>query len=310
VKVTVEERVATQPGRCPLCGDDRGRFLFRGRDYRFGHPQRFAVKKCEPCDLVYLSPRPTAEGLLALYAQTYVEPDRPPPDPFRWMCGSILQSVWARCSGSVWYDTIPARGRVLDVGCLRGDGMMVLKKRGLDVQGLEPSPPAAEAAREKGLRVTCGDLQTARLAEGSFDTVLMSQVLEHVADPVADLTEARRILRPEGLIWIACPNLDSLSRRIFGRFWAGFHIPYHLYSFTPSSLRKMLAQARFALLRLETRTPQYWVTISAAAVLVGLVGAPVPNKASLFLRIMSAPIFRLADAFQVGDCLVALARKI
>lgn len=64
-----------------------------------------------------------------------------------------------------------ARGRVLDVGCGAGRHMIVLRDRGLPVQGVDPSPGAVAVCRQRGLDATVGDIE--RLPAGPFDTLLL-----------------------------------------------------------------------------------------------------------------------------------------
>jgi hypothetical protein len=45
------------------------------------------------------------------------------------------------------------------------------------------------------------------------------------------LVQVRRLLRPGGEVWISCPNADSLWRRVFGRGWVNWHVPFHLWHF-------------------------------------------------------------------------------
>lgn len=75
---------------------------------------------------------------------------------------------WSPCEAAI----LPkARGRVLDIGCGAGRHMIGLRKRGLDVWGIDPSPGAVEVCRERGLNVSVGDID--RLPSGPFDTLLL-----------------------------------------------------------------------------------------------------------------------------------------
>ena len=108
---------------------------------------------------------------------------------------------------------------VLDLGC--GGGFMAepLARRGAKVVGIDPSAPAIGAAREHaeatGLhvdyRVASGE--DLPFSDGSFDGVVIVDVLEHVADPALVLDEARRVLKPGGLVLF-----DTLNRTVLAAF--------------------------------------------------------------------------------------------
>ena len=72
-------------------------------------------------------------------------------------------------------------GRVLDVGCGRGEFPALLKKRGFQVAGLETGEEAVRRGREDfGIEITNGTLAGSDFPENSFDAVTMWHVLEHL----------------------------------------------------------------------------------------------------------------------------------
>lgn len=110
--------------------------------------------------------------------------------------------------------------RMLDIGC--GTGW--LAEFFSDYTGLDGSPDAVALARERGRNVTLGDADSPLPFEDeSFDAVVMKDLLEHVADPVALVAEARRVLRQGGLVFASSPDAqrwvwdDYTHRRPFTR---------------------------------------------------------------------------------------------
>jgi 2-polyprenyl-3-methyl-5-hydroxy-6-metoxy-1,4-benzoquinol methylase len=99
---------------------------------------------------------------------------------------------------------LPDGGRALDVGC--GDGHLLIQLAGdrrasLRLEGVEFSEAAARAAEARGLTVHRGRIEDVSLPEATFDLVIMNQLIEHVADPVArDLPDepCSPDLRPPG----------------------------------------------------------------------------------------------------------------
>ena len=83
-------------------------------------------------------------------------------------------------------------GRLLDVGCGRGDLGAWMIARGWSVTGVEPSPGACEVARSRGLDARVGVLAEAGIEDGAYDAVVFRQSLEHLPEPAADIAPRTR----------------------------------------------------------------------------------------------------------------------
>jgi 2-polyprenyl-3-methyl-5-hydroxy-6-metoxy-1,4-benzoquinol methylase len=110
--------------------------------------------------------------------------------------------------------------KLLDVGC--GTGW--LAEHFSDYTGIDGSPDAVKQATAKGRNVTLADVDEHwTFDDASFDGVVLKDLLEHVADPVAVVREARRVLRPGGLVFASSPDAqrwvwnDYTHRRPFTR---------------------------------------------------------------------------------------------
>lgn len=104
---------------------------------------------------------------------------------------------------------------VLDVGCSQGIASILLAREGHRVVGIDREQEAIRAARERldqeeaqvreRVEFRVGEGRAVGFADGSFDAVLLGEVLEHQLDPGKLLDEARRVLRPGGRIVITTP---------------------------------------------------------------------------------------------------------
>jgi len=147
---------------------------------------------------------------------------------------------------------LPAGGRVLDIGCASGGLLALLRPHAGHLAGLDPSASAAHAAAQIADHVVQGALEDPGLPfeAGSFDLVVLADVLEHVADPAAGLARAMRWCRPAGgAILVSVPNVAHWQARLTllrGR-WpqcdSGTFDASHLRWFTRDTLAALLAGA-------------------------------------------------------------------
>jgi 2-polyprenyl-3-methyl-5-hydroxy-6-metoxy-1,4-benzoquinol methylase len=104
---------------------------------------------------------------------------------------------------------------VLDVGCSQGIASILLAREGHRVVGIDREHEAIRAARERldqeespvreRVEFRAGEGRAVGFPDGSFDAVLLGEVLEHQLDPGKLLAEARRVLRPGGRLVITTP---------------------------------------------------------------------------------------------------------
>jgi 2-polyprenyl-3-methyl-5-hydroxy-6-metoxy-1,4-benzoquinol methylase len=190
--------------------------------------------------------------------------------------------------------------KLLDVGCSSGAFLMAARALGLDAEGVEISPEAAEAARRAGFRVHTGLLESARYPAERFDAVALIELLEHLRDPRVLLAECRRILRPGGVLLATTPSGASWTAAAMGARWDVFSLRGmggHVSFFSPGSLRLLAERAGFEVARLETRQ----VRLAEK----GQYAAPIYRLVKLLASALDVPS-RLAGA---GHNLTLYARR-
>lgn len=182
---------------------------------------------------------------------------------------------------------------VVDLGC--GGGLLAVPLGGATrVVGIDRSgaslTAAAEAARRAraSSRFVRADVLRAPLVAGCADLVLLSDVLEHVADPRAAVREAARLLRGGGLLFV-----NTINRTAWARFLAvtfaesvglvprGTHDPRMFVA--PDELVAHARAAELELLHLEGEVPRILATLRSWAVHV---------RSSRSLRVGYNAVFR------------------
>ena len=126
---------------------------------------------------------------------------------------------------------------VLDLGCGVGGYSRALGERGLDVKALDVVPEYVERARSIGVAAELYDGERVPLADGSVDTVILLEVVEHLDDPARLLREARRVARRNVLV--TTPNCTQDFGEVPVEFSHMLDVDHRQF-FTESSLRALL----------------------------------------------------------------------
>jgi SAM-dependent methyltransferase len=242
---------------CDLCGGADFAREVTGVDWEFGGERCYEVVKCKSCGLAQQNPRPAVESVPELYPSSYgFYADRGSGGAL----SNIARRALARFTGSgqpyPHLASLPA-GKILDVGCGTGGtlypygksgSLLDLAGKGWRVQGCDISQEAAAAGRRRGLDIRVGRLPDLAYAENAFDVVRFNHVLEHSLSPWSDLCQARRIVKPGGLIVISVPNIESAAYALFAGCWSGLDLPRHFYFFSPASLRRYASRLEIELI--------------------------------------------------------------
>ncbi len=207
----------------------------------------YRVVRCRGCGLVYVNPRPPAESLPGLYADYHVRDGGDEASWTRLMAANFREAAALlgqardsrRLSGAG-----ASPGRLLDVGCGYGGFVKLMRDRGWDAEGIDPSPATVAAAAKGGAPVRLGTLDE---AEGSYDAITLFYVLEHLPDPSTALRKLFDLLAPGGTLLLRVPHTAPIVAllRPFGLDGTLFDPPFHLHDFPPRVLGEMVRKAGF-----------------------------------------------------------------
>ena len=309
---------AKQPD-CFLCGHSINEELHGLTDNRFGSGGVYCIAKCYYCGLLQTIPRPDAEKLKQLYETFYNFGGEKKTIYTRFrdvFLSSFIYRSWMAIDGDISFHARKGRGRLLDVGCNEGRGMVFYRLNGFDPEGLELNERAAQNARMAGFVVHTKPLEEFQ-PEEPFDVVVLSNVIEHSLNPKEMLKNVRCVLKPDGHVWISCPNSQSWLRRLFGPSWINWHVPFHLFHFSNKTLGQLLQDAGLEITNLKYATPSHWVSQSVLAAIFARPGRQTRQLRSsllvaslmIFCRFFF-PFLWLGNLAGRGDCLVVEAKKI
>jgi len=255
----------------------------------------FNFVRCTQCGLVQRNPQPVKEEIIARYSKVYGN-DYLSYELENEAVFLKLQQLALRDAGfdkteKTAFSRAAQEGRapsVLDVGCATGALLAHLRNCGWRVTGVEISPSAAYAQKERGLDVRSIPLEENNFSDESFDVILASHLVEHLNDPRSFFTEARRILKKDGYIFITTPNIGGFQARLFGGRWRSA-IFDHLYLFSKRTLLKMIKTCGF-----KPRGVYTWGGLAA-----GLAPARIKKTADF-----------LAKRLGLGDVMIVRAGKM
>ncbi len=228
--------------------------------------------RCRRCNLQYLNPRLKSDLILTGYSSGTDE-------------AFISQNLARERTFASSLDKIeklrPNRGKLLDVGTAGGAFLGVAARRGWDVAGCEPNNwMASWGSDHYGIYICPGTIFEMDLDESTFDVVTLWDVLEHTPDPKGVLQECRRVLKPGGLLLVNYPDIDSFISRIMGRRWI-FLLSVHLYYFTPSTLRQILEETGFQVMK----SKKHWQSLELGYILFRM--KPYLPRISKLFRILT-----------------------
>ena len=222
-----------------LTQKDFARTFSSSSDERLNHQ----LVACASCGLQYVSPRLRADAVLEGYSagsdEQFVSQARGREITFG-KCLDLIERVWNR-----------APGRLLDIGTGGGSFPFMAAKRGWAADGCEPNRWLCDWAKTNyGLPIRPGTVFDQHYPSASYDVVTLWDVLEHTPDPKAEIRETHRLLKDGGLLVVNYPDIGSWIARAMGRSWV-FLLDVHLYYFTRTTIRKLLQEAGFDIVKIR-----------------------------------------------------------
>ncbi|MDQ7064908.1 MAG: class I SAM-dependent methyltransferase [candidate division KSB1 bacterium] len=264
---------------CPICDSTDINFSFSSTDINYRLSSKlYQIYNCSNCSVFFQWPIPGENEIKSFYSDEYNEHyesdklratnklkkvtkkiisyiiskneeayrenkfDNLVFSPFRFFFGNPSIEL---IQGEIGKQEI----RVLDVGC--GAGVFLEKiARCTNVKyslGCDFSKNAVDTCRRKGLNVLQGTIKD--VEEKNFNVIILKHILEHVPNPYEFLFEIKKRITDDGILLISLPNSDSIGRWIFRKYWAGFDVPRHIFTYNKKSLNFLLQKTGFEIIK-------------------------------------------------------------
>lgn len=222
---------------CPVCGSNESYDLFSCVDYVASH-ESFAIQECRSCSLKYTNPRP-AENEIGRYYQSdrYISHSGSQKANLglTYKLYDIVRNYTIRWKLKV-LKQYHQGGRLLDLGCGLGYFLNGVKKDGIfNADGADVSDEAIQFVKETFGYPVMQESELKNVANDSYELITQWHVLEHVHRLQERMQELKRILAPNGTMFLAVPNSASFDAGKYEKYWDGYDVPRHLYHFTPKS---------------------------------------------------------------------------
>ena len=181
------------------------------------------------------------------------------------------------------------RPRILDVGCGTGANLIMLSNYG-DAEGVDVSEDALAFCRERGLdKVRLGAGEALPYEDGTFDLVTALDVVEHMDDDLAGLSEMRRVLRPGGRVLLFVPTFMFL--------WGlQDDVSHHRRRYRLSQLRRLLEQAGLEVERTTYANITFFLPILVIRKLMGLTGIKAESENNINVSAFNGVLGRVLGA--------------
>ena len=159
---------------------------------------------------------------------------------------------------------------ILDIGCGTGDFLVACKKNGWKIDGIEPNNRARKISlkklnfdkRNNNSIILYIDPIELLNKNKKYDIITMWHVLEHVPNLNDYISNLKKLLKPKGILIIAVPNYKSYDANYYGKFWAAYDVPRHLWHFSKKSIKLFFERENMEIVKiLPMKFDSYYVSM-------------------------------------------------
>lgn len=234
---------------CPVCQGTEYEVLFSCRDFLVSG-EEFSVVRCKSCGFT-MTDTPPAEDKIGRYYQSedYISHSDSKKGLTEILYHAARHFMLKRKFSLISRISGLKTGFLLDIGSGTGYFPAFMAKKGWTVKGIEISDQARNFSVSKfGLDVRSPENEC-QLNDSSFDSVTLWHVMEHLNDLSHWFGVVKRVLKDDGLCIVALPNAASSDAEWFGKYWAAYDVPRHLWHFSPKTFKSLAEKNGFKIIK-------------------------------------------------------------
>lgn len=226
---------------CPNCGNKNISKVLSAKDHTVSE-ESFEIWECKHCTQRFTQNIPDKENIGQYYqSENYISHSDTSKGFINSLYHKVRKHTLLQKRKLVEKATGKKAGNILDVGAGTGAFLRTMKVANWNITGIEPDAIARKKAGELyGLHLKKAE-EMIHLPAESYDAITMWHVLEHVHDLHENIEQLKKLLKPNGKLFIAVPNYTSYDAQYYKEFWAAYDVPRHLYHFSPLSMKTLLS---------------------------------------------------------------------
>ena len=253
-------RFEKKPGRnnmihhdfCPVCLNTDISGFFKCEDH-FISREIFEIFRCNECGFAFTQDHPEESEAGQFYeSEDYISHS----DSKKGITDQAYQLVrrlmLKKKKRMIRKITGLSAGTILDIGCGTGHFLNSMKETGWNTKGIEINERAGKYAESIFNLEVLTPEKIKTLSTGIFDCITLWHVLEHFHEPDKIIEEISRLLKPDGVCIIALPNNHSFDSEYYGKEWAAYDVPRHLWHFNPDTFSLFTKRNKFKLMEMQT----------------------------------------------------------
>lgn len=232
---------------CPLCSSPEIAHFLSCTDH-FVSREVFIICRCDKCGFTFTQDSPEESEAGRYYeSEDYISHSDTKKGITDKMYQFIRRIMLNRKKRIIRKITGLSAGSILDIGSGTGHFLNTMKMAGWNIKGVEINARAREYAASCFNIDTISPEKIQTLPVNSFDCITLWHVLEHFYEPFKFMEEIARLLKSEGVAIIALPNTNSFDSKYYGKKWAAFDVPRHLWHFNSSTFSIFAVKSKFSI---------------------------------------------------------------